>query len=206
MAIMGCICLYSCQQNEEIVNPQGETIGTASGSVEENVIYYYDTKKDEQVTFYSMEEFAAYFEGTEHYEMVSAKIAMFEEEKAFVEEHRLYELPEDHALIKAYMERIEGPSVAKVEVAFGAFLYDGTNGTGERMSSTSTPAPSIRRRWRNRASSVQGGIGGGGGLILCDRTWYRGPYNFVLVAPLLSSNLDGSNGTTNFNNRTESFY
>ncbi|MEL7148213.1 MAG: hypothetical protein AAFO69_17700, partial [Bacteroidota bacterium] len=176
-----------------------------AASSEDHLITYFDAEKGESITFNSMDELVTYFEGTEHYEMVSQKIASFQQERAYVEEHKLFDLPEDHPTVVEYMERFEGPSIAQVEVAFGGFLWDGLNASGDRLSSTSGPAPVIRRRWRNRASSVGGGISGGS-LFLCDRTWFRGPINFVLVAPLISTNLNDNFVTADFNNRTESFY
>jgi len=201
IVLLGYLFLYSCSE-EEIISPPDNV-----DQVEQTRFNYFDQEKDEQVQFNSAKEVISYFEGTEYYDMVKEKMELIEKEKAYIEENKLYELPENDPMIEAYMEKFEdesSTSSARTEVAPGGRLFDGIDATGSRLSNTTTPSPRMRRSFRNRASSVRGGPTSGV-LVLFDRTWFRGSSNIVIVLPFLTSNFDGIN-TTNFNNRTESFF
>lgn len=200
IAFVGCLTMLSCEQEDLAIESNKSLENEITDVSSKNTINYYDQQKGENIVFQSADEVVKYFEGTEYSAIVSAKMKVLVQERSYIEEHKLYDLPEDHELVVNYLKRFasENGSSPAVENAIGGRLYDGSFSTGAKLSSTSTPVPSMRRSYRNRASSVKGGIQGGS-VLLFDRTWYRGSSEFMLIAPFINSNIN------NLNNRSESF-
>lgn len=196
--VLFAILVFSCQPSDIDIQKKSEI--EILEATDDSMITYYDQEKGETITFNSPVEVINYFEDTEYSDLVSSKMNSFITEKAYIEKHKLYDLPDDHELVVNYIKRFasEDASTPATENAIGGRLFDGSFSTGEKLSSTTSPVPRMRREFRNRASSVRGGTSAGT-VLLFNRTWYRGNSELILVAPFLNSNINS------LNNRSESF-